>query len=192
MPRLRIRRATPDDLALLLRFRRALLRHHRDDPLFGRTHPDLTRRLRQTTQQRLAAPDAQGAVFLAFDGDTPLGTLAVEVRRSNPLLWPERFAYIAGAYVAPAARGRGVTRRLVAHAERWARRQGLTEFRLDHWSDNPLAEATWSRLGFRTVEIVRLRPITPAPAAGPARRRATADGRAPASPRARQSRRSSS
>ena len=161
MGRVTVRRARPTDLATVVRLRRALLRHHRDDPLFGRTHPDLARRLRASTKARLAAPATEGAVFLALEDGVPVGTLAVEAQRANPLLWPERFAYIGGAFVIPAARGRGITRRLVARAERWAREQGLTDVRLDHWSDNPLAAATWTRLGYAPVEVLRLKRLDP-------------------------------
>ena len=159
MGRITVRRAGPGDLAVVVRFRRALLRHHRHDPLFGRTHPELTRRLRASTRARLAAPTSDGVIFLALEDGEPIGTLSVEARRSNPLLWPERFAYIGGAYVLPAARGRGVTRRLVARAEQWALAQGLTDVRLDHWSDNPLAAATWERLGYAPVEVLRLKRL---------------------------------
>jgi len=56
--------------------------------------------------------------------------------------------------VAPAARGRGLARRLVAVAEAQARRLGSDAVALEVRADNRAARALYARLGY--VEVARL------------------------------------
>jgi aminoglycoside 6'-N-acetyltransferase I len=63
--------------------------------------------------------------------------------------------FLEGWYVAPAHRGRGVGRALVAAAEAWARSMGCREFASDTELDNTASAAAHRALGFEEVEIIR-------------------------------------
>jgi len=61
---------------------------------------------------------------------------------------------VVSVVVAPAARGRGLARRLVAVAEAQARRLGSDAVALEVRADNRAARALYARLGY--VEVARL------------------------------------
>lgn len=63
--------------------------------------------------------------------------------------------FLEGWFVAPAYRGQGVGRALVAAAEEWARGCGCTEFASDTTVDNTASAAAHQALGFEEVEIIR-------------------------------------
>lgn len=72
------------------------------------------------------------AVFLLFDGETPIGFAQCGLRRdyvegadSSPV------GYLEGIYVEEAYRRKGYARLLLTACEIWAREQGCTEFASD-------------------------------------------------------------
>jgi aminoglycoside 6'-N-acetyltransferase I len=60
--------------------------------------------------------------------------------------------YVEGWYVAPELRRRGVGRRLVEVAERWARSRGCTEMGSDAHLSNTLSHRVHAALGYAEVE----------------------------------------
>jgi ribosomal protein S18 acetylase RimI-like enzyme len=159
MPRLSVRRATPADLPIVVRFRLALLRHHarRIPGVAARVHPRAADRARRHAARCLADPTER--TWLAHLDATPVGVLRCTVSANSAVLRPVRYGYLAMVYVAPAARRHGVLRRLVRVAERWCARQGLDEVRLHVHPANPDGVAAWDALGFDVVEQVRARRL---------------------------------
>jgi ribosomal protein S18 acetylase RimI-like enzyme len=156
-PPLAIRRATPADLDVVVELRLALLRTHRDNPVYGRLRPDARRRARRLFAAQLA--NEEEVTFLAERSGVVVGILRSMIGRSSPLLEPAHFGYVASVYVRPAARRAGVLTALLAEAESWCRARGVSELRLHNAADNPLANATWDALGFAVVEYLRVRPL---------------------------------
>ena len=97
--------------------------------------------------------------FLAEAEGAVVGILRCIDAQGSPLLHPDRYGYIASVYVRPEARRAGVLRALMAAAERWSDRRGLTELRLHNAADNELGSAAWSGLGFEVAEVLRVRPL---------------------------------
>ena len=159
-PELRLRRATVDDLPVVLELRFSLLREHADNPLYGRLRRDARERAERLYAAQLAA--AGELTLLAEWRGTVVGILRCMVGQGSPLMHPERYGYIASVYVRPPYRRRGVLRALLAAAERWSAQQGLTELRLHNAVDSTLANASWEALGFEAVEVLRIRPVRPA------------------------------
>ena len=152
-----VRVATLDDLETVVRLRLALLREHRDNAIYGRLRADAAERARSLYTGQLTA--AGESIFLAEHGREAVGILRCVESSSSPLLHPARYCYVSSVYVVPAARRGGVLRALLAAAEDWCRARGLAEVRLHNAADNPVANATWEALGFRTVEVLRLRRL---------------------------------
>jgi len=104
-----------------------------------------------------AAGDPGHALLVACDGEgLVLGFAGVTTRRHFS---GDREAYLGELVVDPHARRRGVATRLVAGAEQWARRQGLTRLTLDTgWGNRPAREL-YARLGYAEEQVVLTRAL---------------------------------
>jgi aminoglycoside 6'-N-acetyltransferase I len=60
--------------------------------------------------------------------------------------------FLEGWYVAPAHRGTGMGRALIAAAEEWCREQGCKELASDTWIDNEESQRAHEALGFEVVD----------------------------------------
>jgi ribosomal protein S18 acetylase RimI-like enzyme len=91
-------------------------------------------------------------VFLALDGDEPLGIavcfLGFSTFRAQPLI------NIHDIAVAPAARGRGIGQALLAAVEAEARRLGCGKVTLEVRADNSVAMKAYKTAGFQGTEPV--------------------------------------
>ena len=89
-------------------------------------------------------------VFLAVDGDQPLGMalcfLGFSSFRAMPLL------NIHDIAVSPAARGQGIGRKLLAAVEAEARALGCCKVTLEVRSDNTRAMGLYQSVGFKSSE----------------------------------------
>jgi ribosomal protein S18 acetylase RimI-like enzyme len=89
-------------------------------------------------------------VFLALDGDEPLGIavcfLGFSTFRAQPLI------NIHDIAVAPAARGRGIGQALLAAVEAEARRLGCGKVTLEVRADNAVAMRAYQMAGFQGSE----------------------------------------
>lgn len=160
-PRVEVREATAHDLDLVLELRLALLAEHSASPIYGRLRADVRERARRLYRAQLAAEGE--VIFLAASGGRTVGILRCMDAMGSALLEPQRYGYISSVYVRPHARRAGVLRALMDAAERWCMERGLTELRLHNAADNEEAGATWERLGFEVVEVLRMRSL-PGPA----------------------------
>lgn len=156
-PAARVRRATLDDLPVVVELRLALLREHAGNPVYGRLRRDARSRAERLFSAQLASPNE--VTLLAERDELVVGILRCLDAQGSPLLHPERYGYIASVFVRPTARRTGILRVLMAAAESWAARRGLTELRLHNASDNALANAAWARLGFEVAEVLRVRRL---------------------------------
>ena len=154
---IRVRQATVADLEAVVQLRLALLREHAEHPVYGRLRADAADRARALYGAQLVA--ANEAIWLAEAGGAAIGILRSVDSPGSPLLHPARYCYVSSAYVVPAWRRRGVLRLLLGAVERWCADEGLGEIRLHNAADNAGAGATWESLGFRTVEVLRVRRV---------------------------------
>ena len=153
-----VRVATPDDIAVLVQLRAALIREHAGSAMYGRPRQDLEVRAKVLFGEQLADP-AQ-ACLVAERGGTTIGCLRVRETRSSPLLLPARYGYLSSAYVLPLERRAGVLKILVEHALAWCRARGLVEVRLHVDAMNDGAARAWDALGFSVAEHLRHRVLT--------------------------------
>lgn len=155
---MRVREATPRDLAAVVALRLALLREHPGHAIYGRLRADVADRARELFASQLRSP--MEVIFLAEQGGEAVGVLRCVESIGSPLMEPARYAYVSSVYVRPELRRRGVLRALLGAAEHWASVRGLKQMRLHNVAGSANAEAVWSALGFGVVEQVRLRDLS--------------------------------
>lgn len=98
------------------------------------------------------------AVYIADENGTPVGFMELGTRPYAEGCTTSPVAYVEGLFVVPEKRRLGIGRRLVAQAEDWARKRGLTELASDALIENEVSIAMHKVLGFAEVErIVCLR-----------------------------------
>jgi len=152
--RVRIRRATGDDVAALARLNaevqelhRAALPHQYRDPSLGE--------IEEWMQRLLGDPDTVLLIAEAEEGGDALGFAVVrrEASSGNTFALPRLRALIEGIGVAATARRRGAGRALMAGAEELARAWGAASIVLDVQSFNSGAESFYRALGYRAATL---------------------------------------
>ena len=154
---LTVRRASLQDLQVVVTMRLALLREHRQNTVYRRVRSDAPQRAIELYAAQLESPNE--VIFLAERGSEVVGILRCVHSAGSPLLFPAQYGYISSVYVRPTERRTGVARAMLAEAEAWCRARGLTELRLHNAADNPGANEAWDSLGFEVVEVLRVRPL---------------------------------
>ena len=149
---LRIRPAVKSDQAVLGRYGAALMRqHHAADP----------RRFLMTEQPEAGygrylvslIGEADSRVMVAEEAGAVVGYMYAHTEGTSWRDLRGPCAFLDDVFVAEAARGRSVGRRLVEAALDWAKSKGMKQVVLDHLVHNEPAERLFERLGFRRTMI---------------------------------------
>lgn len=156
---LTVRRATINDLDVVVELRLALLREYAEHPVYGRLRPDAARRARPIFAMQLDSDNE--VVLLAEERGQAVGLVRCIEMISSPLLEPDRYCYLSSVYVRPDWRRKGVLNALFERAVSWCRGRGMTEMRLHNVGTRESTAAVWDALGFEVVEQVRVRRIAP-------------------------------
>lgn len=96
----------------------------------------------------------QGALYLATLDEAPVGCVGVRAFAPEP-----GCCEMKRLYVAPAARGHGLGRRLAVQSMTAARALGFTHMRLDTLPSMHGAQALYVALGFRDIPPYRHSPV---------------------------------
>jgi len=64
-----------------------------------------------------------------------------------------KFGFLGFMYVKPAYRGRGVNKLVIQQLQRWCKKQGITECRLEVYDENEPAIKAYEKLGFKKLLI---------------------------------------
>jgi GNAT superfamily N-acetyltransferase len=154
---LAVRRATVNDLDVVVELRLALLREYRDHPFYGRLRPDFKARAYELYRAQLDSSHEQ--MFVAERDGVIVGVLRCIETAVSPVLLPERYGYISSVYVRPSERRRGVLSALLGAAEAWCDVRGIPEMRLHNSATSREARDAWNALGFDVVEEMRRRDV---------------------------------
>ncbi len=148
-----IRQATHDDIPALLALYREFHEFH------VRGVPDRLRipdryddaAYHEQLSDLLADPSA--CLYLAVHAGVVVGLAEVYLRHDepHPVTVTHTYGYLQSLIVTEALRGRGIGRRLVASAQRWARERGATEMRLMTWEFAAGPQAFYEGLGYLTL-----------------------------------------
>jgi GNAT superfamily N-acetyltransferase len=114
--------------------------------------PDWRERLQAHFQQQL--DDGASAWFVAEDGGHIVGTAAAFLSSGTSNVLLDITATLAGIYVGPGYRRRGIARELTVRAMEWCKARGVAQIRLQaSEAGRPLYES----LGFKTFrEMMKL------------------------------------
>jgi ribosomal protein S18 acetylase RimI-like enzyme len=140
-----IRHLDQDDVEIFRRIRLEALHH--EPQAFASTEADWARLPVAEWQARLAA----NAVFVALDGDEPVGIMGSMRQRASRMA---HRATIIMVYVRREARGSGVARQLLARLTEHARSDGIRMLELVARADNGTAIRFYEREGFREIGCV--------------------------------------
>ena len=155
--RIVVRRATLKDLSQVVALRLALLREETNNPFFATPHPNAEQRALALTRDELGTP---GDLFLvAMHDENIVGMLRCRMVHRTPLVAESKQAVVTTVYVTPEQRRTGVLRCLLDAADRWCRRNGLSEMRLQCALSNDVGRKAWESLGFEPAELLYLRTI---------------------------------
>ena len=72
------------------------------------------------------------------------------IEKSKSYLKHDQHAYLGFMYVLPEYRGKGINKLILGHLKDWALSQGLTELRLEVYSENSSAIKAYEKFGFKS------------------------------------------
>lgn len=142
MTNLVIRKATLDDLNILLRFEQNIIEAERPfDPTLkaGEIHYyDL--------KQIISAAHAE-VIIAELEGQL-VGSGFARIEKAKTYLEFEKYAYLGFMYVEPKHRGKGINHQIIEALKSWAATQGVTEIRLEVYHNNLAAVNAYKKSGF--------------------------------------------
>lgn len=142
MNAIRTRPATLDDLPILLEFEQGIITAERPfDPTLSDGHFNY-----YDLAAYVEAEDTE-VIVAECDGEL-IGSGYVQIRQGKTYQKHDRYGYIGFVFVSPAHRGKGVVSLIISSLTDWVRTQGITEIRLDVYSDNDPAIRAYEKAGF--------------------------------------------
>jgi len=153
-----VRRATLDDLDEILSLWVHYIRVHRVNPAYRNMPPDAIRTRRAVFESHIRGEDSDVFVVMGADGSLE-GMLSCFEEENASYFHPPKYARIQTPFVRPEARGRGLLKRMLDEAYRWARERELTEARLFVSAKAEAANQLAEEHGFEAIAVIRRRPI---------------------------------
>ena len=153
-----VRRATLDDLDEILSLWVHYIRVHRVNPAYRNMPPDAVRIRRAVFESHIRGEDSEVFVVMGSDGSLE-GMMTCFEEDNADYFHPPKYARIQTPFVRPEARGRGLLKRMLDEAYRWARERELTETRLFVSAMAEAANQLAEEHGFEAIAVIRRRPI---------------------------------
>lgn len=145
-----VRKAEVDDLDRLLEFEQGVIETERPfDPSLKREN---TRYYDMAAM--LAAPHVR-VVVAELDGEL-IGSGYARIEDSKPYLTHDRHSYMGFMFTVPEHRGKGVNQKIIDNLEQWSLSQGVTEMRLEVYTDNLAAIRAYEKIGY-SVNVLKMR-----------------------------------
>jgi len=142
MEGLKIRTAILNDLKVLLKFEKSLIKAERPFDITIKKDP-----VHYYDIKSMLINDTVEVVVAEFKGDVISCGYAV-AKPARSYLDHEEYAYLGFMYTLPEYRRRGVNKKIMERLIKWARSRGLQEVRLTVYSDNLPAIKAYEKTGF--------------------------------------------
>jgi len=150
MKQLTIRKATLNDLEVLLEFEQNIVKAERP---FDATLQDGVIHYYDLAQM-IAASNVE--VLVAELDSEIVGSGYVRIDDSKIYLKHQKHGYLGFMYVKPDHRGKGINNQIIEALKQWCLAQNISELRLDVYSNNILAIKAYEKAGF-TKLLVEMR-----------------------------------
>ena len=147
MEQIFIRKATIEDLGILLGFEQELIKAERPfDPTIkkGPTHYYDLKWIITSPTVELAIAEYEGKI---------IGCGYARIETAQAFLQHNHYAYLGFMYVDPGWRGKSVNKAIMDHLKQWVVSKGLKELRLDVYSDNQAAIKAYGKAGFEPLKL---------------------------------------
>jgi ribosomal protein S18 acetylase RimI-like enzyme len=95
----------------------------------------------------------RSSVFVAEIGGELVASGYVLEKETADYLKHARYAYLGFMYVKPEHRGKGVNQKILDALLNWAKQRGLTEIRLEVFSENQSAIKAYEKAGFKALML---------------------------------------
>ena len=147
MEQIIIRKATLSDLDILLQFEQGVVEAERPfNPVLKETGVHY-----YNINELITADHIE--LLVALSGTGIVGCGYARIESAKPYLKYDRYAYLGFMYVIPEHRGKGVNKAILHELTIWSKAQGITELRLDVYSDNAIAVQAYEKAGFKKLLI---------------------------------------
>lgn len=138
-----IRKASLEDLPVLLEFEQGLIR---DERPFDPTIKD--GKISYYSLEELIIQE-KSDIYVVEKNGTILASGSVKIKKDRTYLKHDVIGYLGFMYVRPEARGLGLNQLIVDALEAWCRQRGLSELKLTVYSDNLPALRAYNKAGFQ-------------------------------------------
>jgi ribosomal protein S18 acetylase RimI-like enzyme len=95
--------------------------------------------------------DSKSEVLVIDFNNQIIGCGYAQIRDAKPYQKHEFFGYLGFMYVDPEFRGRGYNNQLINSLKKWVLSQGITEVRLEVYSENEVAVNAYKKAGFEPI-----------------------------------------
>ena len=154
MDQVSIRSAELSDLERLLEFEQAIIEAERPLDETIRSGPGVHY---YDLEGLISSPDA--LVVVAEQGAEVIGAGYARIEGSEPYLKHNRHSYLGCMYTIPAHRGEGVNGKVMAALEEWSRSRGVTEMKLEVYSENAAAVRAYEKSGYSRLILTMLKEL---------------------------------
>lgn len=138
-----IRKATPDDLTILLEFEQGVIAAERP---FDSTLKE-GKISYYNIGKMISATDVE--VVVAVLNEQIIGSGYARIEDAKPYLNHKLYAYLGFMFTHPDHRGKGVNNLIIEALTNWVRSNNIFEMRLDVYNDNPSAIRAYEKVGFK-------------------------------------------
>ena len=138
-----IRKATPDDLRILLEFEQGVIAAERP---FDSTLKE-GKISYYDIGKMISATDVE--VVVAVLNEQIIGSGYARIEDAKPYLNHKLYAYLGFMFTHPEHRGKGVNNLIIEALTNWVRSNNIFEMRLDVYNDNPSAIRAYEKVGFK-------------------------------------------
>ena len=139
---IRVRRATPEDLEILLQFEQGVIHAERPfDPTLKNDvifYYDIRQFINSSTTE----------IVVAVKNDQIVGSGYASIRQAAPYFKHGPYAYLGFMYVDPAHRGEGINQMIMNALFTWVRSKNISELRLNVYEENAAAIRAYEKVGF--------------------------------------------